>query len=414
MTKNENTYIVGVIAEYNPFHNGHAYHIKKAKEASGADYCVVVMSGDFVQRGAPAIYNKYARTAMALSAGADLVIELPSVYATGSAEHFAFGAVSLLTRLGAVDSLCFGSECGDVRKLSRLASILMCETEDYQQQIKTYLSQGLSYPAARQNALSRLGLLTDQETHLLSSPNNILGIEYCKALIGLNSPIQPLTITRQGNGYHDLSLTQPLSSASAIRQALKNALDSHLSQLVPETVLPILETLNPLWPDDFSLLLNGALLRLQRKGTGFDRFADVSGEISARILRQIFDFSTWEERCASLKSRQYTYTRISRCLLHILLGITDDKMNRFKKEGGTFYGRVLGFRRSSAAVITRIKKESQIPLVTKPAGAARQLEGTALEMFQDDLFASHLYRCVYADKYGTKKGNEYNQPLIIS
>ena len=153
MTKNENTYIVGVIAEYNPFHNGHAYHIKKAKEASGADYCVVVMSGDFVQRGAPAIYNKYARTAMALSAGADLVIELPSVYATGSAEHFAFGAVSLLTRLGAVDSLCFGSECGEIEPLQQIAHIFLEEPPLYREELLKNLREGNPYPKARNDAL---------------------------------------------------------------------------------------------------------------------------------------------------------------------------------------------------------------------------------------------------------------------
>ena len=194
--------ITGLITEYNPFHNGHLYHIKKAKEITGADAVIVIMSGNFVQRGAPAIMPKRLRTEIALNAGVSLVIELPVCYATGSAEYFASGAISILDSLGCIDSICFGSECGDYKKLEHIAKILADEPEAYRLSLKNQLKTGLSFPKARQNGLKEYSK-DDSLDEILEHPNNILGIEYVKALYLQKSPIKAYTIKRIVSDYHD-------------------------------------------------------------------------------------------------------------------------------------------------------------------------------------------------------------------
>ena len=207
--------VVGIIAEYNPFHKGHEYQIRYAREILGADYIVVAMSGDFVQRGAPALMEKHLRAEMALLGGADLILEMPVQTATASAEGFAAGGVSLLDGLGVVDELCFGSECGDTETLMNIAQILIKEPFEYRKLLQQNLRTGMSFPAARSSALIRymrekatsvhntFGVSSEHIELILSSPNNILGIEYCKALLRLNSRILPHALLRKGCGYHD-------------------------------------------------------------------------------------------------------------------------------------------------------------------------------------------------------------------
>ena len=211
--------VVGLIAEYNPFHNGHLHHITKAKELTGADYAVVIMSGDYVQRGVPAIMPKRLRAEMALKSGASAVFELPVCYATGSAELFAEGAVSFFDHLGVVDSICFGSECNDLDGLQTIADVLLEEPEEYRIELRKHLKNGVSYPHARQAALSAY-MSMENYSILLNDPNNILGVEYLKALKKLNSSMKPYTIKRHGAHYHDETLHPVNSSASAIRSLL--------------------------------------------------------------------------------------------------------------------------------------------------------------------------------------------------
>ena len=211
--------IVGLITEYNPFHNGHLYHIKESLRVTGADAAVVVMSGDYVQRGTPAIMPKRIRAEMALMCGAGAVFELPVCYATGSAELFALGAVSLLESLGIVDSICFGSECDDLPSMEQLAELLLEEPEAYQILLKDYLKQGMSFPRARQEAI--LSYTEDPRfAEILRNPNNILGIEYLKAIKKIGSRMEPYTIARRGAQYHDEELDSDYSSATAIRSLL--------------------------------------------------------------------------------------------------------------------------------------------------------------------------------------------------
>nr|WP_288828308.1 nucleotidyltransferase [uncultured Clostridium sp.] len=418
MLKKKNLYAVGIIAEYNPFHNGHAYHIIKAKELANAEYAVVVMSGDFVQRGSPAIYDKYTRTAMALSCGADLVLEIPSVFASSSAEDFASCAVALLNGLGAVDSLCFGSESGDMEKLSAIATILANEPAIYSEELRIQLKKGAAFPKARNAALVTSGAVREEDASILSSPNNILGIEYLKAIYRQNASLIPLTIERNGSDYHDPLLTPDrFCSATGLRKALKET--DHLSSeetifdYVPEPVkLKILES-KPLYYDDFNLLLNTALLRLSMEGIPFQNFADVSDELAARITKQLPDYHTFEEKINQLKTRQYTYTRISRALLHILLGTTNQLTAAGRQAGYAPYARILGFKKTSVPLMGEIKKRGSIPLIAKTAGAETGFTGAAASMLRHDFYSSHIYQTVLQAKYDIKVKNEFTQSVVI-
>lgn len=417
MTKNENTYTVGIIAEYNPFHNGHAYQIQKAKELTGADRCIVVMSGDFVQRGAPAIYDKYTRTAMALSCGADLVLEIPSLFAVSSAEDFAACAVALLSRLKAVDFLCFGSEVGEVKKLSDIATILAEEPPVYSECLKEELKKGQPFPAARIKALVSSKVMGGEEALILQSPNNILGIEYLKALHRQKSPIKPCTVLRQGKGYHDNALSsEGFGSATGIRKAINDAplqMESMVFCHVPEAVKPLMEQGHPIFPDDLSILLNAALLRLDREGIPFEAFSDVSPELAARMKKQLPDFLPFEEKISALKTRQYTYTRVSRALLHILLDMTDEKVQRARAAGYAPYARVLGFKKEASDLLGDIKRRGEIPLLTKTASARTMLTGTASDLFMQDLYSSHIYQTLVQGKYRVSLKNEFTHSVIL-
>lgn len=405
--------ITGIVAEYNPFHNGHAYQIKKAREVTGCDYCIAVISGDFVQRGEVAVFSKYLRTKMALLCGADLVLEIPSIFAVSSAEDFAAGAVALLDQLGVVTHLCFGSEMGESERFMETAAILADEPDSFSTKLKEGLSKGLSWPQARVRALEAEGI--SDLGNFLETPNNLLGVEYCKALIRQKSPIQPITILRKGNGYHSQDLTGELASASAIRREIfKEEPDfSILLSQVPDEIRSLFKAEVPLQPEDLSDLLNYRLLTLKRDGIPFSVFADVSNDLSDRLESKLYEQADWEERIRQLKSRQYTYTRISRCLLHILLGITDEMVLAGKEAGFSPYARILGFRKSKAGVLSEIKKHTRIPLVTKTADASRMLSGTAKMLFEQDLYASHVRQSLLLGKTGQPVRNEFTQPICI-
>ena len=417
--KNNSSLAVGIIAEYNPFHDGHAYHIKKAKEMTQTDYCIVAMSGDFVQRGGPAIYDKYTRTAMALSCGADLVIELPSVFASSSAEDFAACGIALLNNLGVVGSVCFGSECGNVEKLSGIASILATEPPVYTKELRRELKKGATFPQARNRALISCGILNEDEASILASPNNILGIEYCKALYRQKSPMTPVTISRKGYGYHDTSLApEGFSSATGIRKAIHEnpdilmQMESSLIQ-VPDPVKQMMSQGFPVFPDDFSALLNTTLLKLDCEGIPFEKYADVSEELAARLLRQLPDYLPFEEKINQLKTKQYTYTRISRALLHIALGVTTQQVVLGRNAGYAPYARILGFKKTSAGLMGEIKKRGSIPLITKTADARLILSGAAWSMLRQDFYCSHIYQTIVQDKYQIKMKNEFTHSVVI-
>lgn len=423
--------IVGLITEYNPFHNGHLYHMQKAKEITGADSVIAVMSGNYVQRGAPAIMPKHLRAEVALEAGIPLVLELPVCYASGSAEYFADGAISLFEKLGCIDSICFGSECGDYYLLEKVAHVTADEPEAYKQTLQDALKQGLSFPLARQAALKAY-FQDPSLDDILEQPNNILGIEYIKALYLRKSPIGAYTIRRKISGYHDKELSPGYSSASAIRRLLAFAGNSvHLAseemydepalsevltrlegQVPPSCIRSLEETHRvryPVYANDFSLLFRYRLLTETRESLA--GYLDMTEELANRMINHANDFITFDQFCDLLKTRDMTYSRISRCLLHILLNIRTEDMTLYKEEGGCQYARVLGFSKDGAKLLTRIKRTSSVPLLTK----LTQTEGLSkagLRMLRQDIFAADLYESVITDKFKMPFISEYQQQIV--
>lgn len=406
----------GIIAEYNPFHNGHKYQLTESLRLTDAQYTVIVMSGNFVQRGTPALVDKYCRTEMALLNGADLVLELPALFATASAEYFATGAVSLLDQLGVVTELCFGSESGDAQLLRQIAEILLDEPKAYAQSLKKYLRQGLSYPNARTEALIQNYPFLNQYKSVFSSPNNILGIEYIKAILKSNSSMKPVTIQRTGAGYHSRLPKEDQCSALAIRQALyAGADDGFLKSSMPKGAAKVLtEQLaktGPVRNNDFSDMLYYKLTN--EKNTGFESYLDVSSDLSDRICRRLDDYRSFDGFCDLLKTKEMTYTRISRCLLHILLDIKKSDMERATALGYTPYARVLGFRRAASPLLGEIKEHADIPLVTKLADAESFLGRGALDMLRQNIKITQIYNGVAAHRAELTPANEIATPIVI-
>lgn len=418
---------VGIIAEYNPFHNGHLYQLKKAKEITGADFAVVVMSGDFTQRGTPAVFDKYTRCRLSLLAGADLCIELPVVYATASAEFFAKGAVSLLSALG-VDALCFGSECGEIAPLREIASLLFAEPPAYKEALNKALKEGLSFPSARAVAVRKCahaGSLSGVDaaaSDVLASPNNILGIEYLKALLALekngqHAPV-PYTIKREGDGYLSHTLSEKsFCSAMALRKGIAEE-NPDLLRYVPESIWQefsdTCQTKSALCADDFSGMLFYKLL--SEKDAGYDSYLDVSSDLSDKIRKNLGTFTTFSAFCEnSLKSKDITLTRVYRSLLHILLSIKKEDL-----PAAAPYARILGFREASFEVFGCLSKEN-IPLLSRLKDASSLLSPEALSCLSKDIFAAQLYEHVrmqhmlhklHMQKDDCPFVSEYSRPVI--
>lgn len=398
--------VTGLITEYNPFHKGHEYHIQKAKEVTGADYVIALMSGDFVQRGTPACVQKHIRAHMALVSGVDLLLELPIIYATGSAEIFAEGAVSILNQLGVVNNICFGSECGSADLLLEIARILVQEPDWYVSALQEYLRKGLSYPAARTAALP-------EYAKILSSPNNILGIEYCKALLRLDSRIEPVSIKRLGSGYHESDLHYELPSATAIRDKLYTISEkedySVLKDYMPSAACDILaeevRKSGIMYEDDFSSLLLYRLLQAQSP-EDYLIYEDMSEELAYRIFKSRMQFISFSQFADLLKTKEVTRTRINRALLHLVLGIK-------KGTKKASYARILGFRKDASKLLSAIKANTTIPFFSKTADAHDILNTEQKILFDQTTNASHLYEGVLAQKTERPLTHEHSKSIII-
>lgn len=403
---------VGIIAEYNPFHNGHAYQIKKAKEITKADYVVVIQSGDFTQRGYPAIVDKYTRAHMALSGGADMVLELPLVYATSSAELFARGAVSILHNINIIDTLVFGSEADSLKTLEKLSIFLCNETGEYRAALKQELSAGLSFPAARKKALEHtLPVITSDQLAELDKPNNILALEYLKALHQQNSSIVPCSIQRMGAEYHEETLTSQNSSATALRRLIFSFqgttvdLSKHMPLCASLILTDALRQCSPVRLDDFSQALACQLIKHQDHLT---QFLDVDTSLANRIRNSMHDFTTISVFLELLKHKSYTHTRISRALCHILLNITfQDIPQDFDTAN---YARVLGVKKESKILLSELTQKSSIPVITSLRKDKEKLSPQGNAMLEKNLQTSQLYHLIGNH---TLSYNEYTKPLLI-
>ncbi len=406
---------VGLVTEYNPFHNGHLYHLNKAMELTGADISVAVMSGDFVQRGEPAVLDKYTRTSMALNSGVNLVVELPVNYAVSSAESFAAGALKVLDYIKA-DSIAFGSESGDIERLSKLAHIL-CDNEDtLYKEISKYTANGISYAAARQKVVEKL---TDKATAaMLTSSNNILAVEYLKAIIKNNYAIKPYTVQRQGDSYNDTDIRSEYASATALRENLKA---DNISEYIPVKAGLILSSnTNYIYPDDITEALFTRLLDILF-ASNYDKnvfienvmqYPDVSKEIAGRLYKSAMDMITrtvpqrsenkdnWAfsfgSLCEHIKTKEVPLSRIKRVLVRITLGLDKKRMEKYTNEP---YIRVLGFDKKGQEYLSYIRKTVEVPLITKTADYK--------EMLLDDIHAANIYNMMVAGKYGVKELGDF-------
>ncbi|MDE7436563.1 MAG: nucleotidyltransferase family protein [Lachnospiraceae bacterium] len=429
---------VGVIAEYNPFHKGHLYQIEEIRRRTGADYIIIAMSGDFLQRGTPAIIDKYTRTKMALSCGADLVLELPCLWAVSSAEDFAAAGVTLLEKTGCVDMLCFGAEHHELTLLETIADILAEEPEDFSRRLGDHLREGMPFPAARSLALTEYiasealsetaaGLLANDpdsaagSAHipdLLACPNNILALEYLKAIRRRNNTLTPLLISRRGAGYHEEDIRHPMASATAIRQALTGTqswADSAGLDAMPDAAADILRDCRREYPytdpDDFSAQLAYLLLSLSRQQLA--QYQDCNTELAGRIKSLLPEFHSLEQFSGILKSRNLTHTRISRSLCHILLGLTQEDYALGRSLDYAPYLRILGFRREAAPLLTRLDACAQAPVISKLADASSILPEDAAKLLSHDIFAADLYEQNLARRAKKTARSEYSRGLVI-
>ena len=410
--------VVGIIAEYNPFHSGHKYQIEQIREKTDADYVIVAMSGNFLQRGVPALCDKYTRAKMALACGADLVFELPTLWATASAEYFASGGVALLANTGVVTHLGFGAETDDLESLLEVSSILREEPDIYRAVLGNSIRSGNAFPIARKNALvtSLPFFSTEKLDALLDSPNNILALEYLKAL---PNDITPVLIPRKGAGYHDTDIDEVLPSASAIRETIAlpeeerdlEKIAAAMPEEAFELLLPLIKNNAILENDDFSDMLAYSLLSLQHHG--YADFADCTADFSNKILKNLKNYVTVDNFTQQLKSKDMTYTRVSRNLLHILLGIKQADYSIGKAIGYTPYLRVLGFKEEAKPLLSKIKKKAGVPIITKVADASNKLDYGTYKLFEKDLFASNLYYQTLARKSKQAPINEFTNKLTI-
>lgn len=449
--------ILGIIAEFNPLHTGHAYLIEKLRKETDADFCVVVMSGDYVQRGEPAFFTKELRTKAALLVGADLVLELPVSVSTGSAEFFAEGAVSLLDKLGCITHLGFGSEHGEISAFEQAGALLCQESDAFSCALQKLLQSGMSFPKARYEALSEVLMEKNTEQasevlSLLSSPNNILGTEYLKALKKRSSSIQPVTIKRMGASYHDImsvseengslltfderrmaimnevhdiitttDTEQEYASASGLREQFLDApLSPNTAKLIEKYVPQPCRTLyqdalkskNHLTADALSLPLFYMLLYTAKEE--LTNFQDVTPDLAGRILNCSKDSVTFTVLCQHIKTKNLTFTRISRALLHILLQLSKDSVQAQKEADFCQYARILGFRKASDPLLTEIKKSASVPLVSKLADARTLLSPLALSQLKETVSASELYRRALLQSSVSPLSikNEYEKSII--
>ncbi|WP_371025216.1 nucleotidyltransferase [Paraclostridium ghonii] len=398
--------ILGLIVEYNPFHNGHLYHLKKSIEKTNATHSIAVMSGNFLQRGEPALFDKYKRAEIAVSNGVDLVVELPTLFACQSAELFANGAITLLNSLNCVDSICFGSEEGDIDILSEISKALVCEPKEFKFLLKQYLDDGLLFATARSKALCDYLILNnifdnlDKEKldSILSSSNNILGVEYIKSLLKLKSNIKPFTITRVQASYNCEDINSEICSATAIRKSLKdyNSIDN-ISSVVPTKTFNILSdaintNFNPMFDEVYFETIRELVIR---DLDILNNYFDVNEGIENKIYKSIFTCNNLYELEQMVKSKRYTLTKIKRILNNILLGITKDDMQMVKDLNKMPYVRVLAFNHKGREIIKQIKLNSDIKIINKFSDVNFNDNEIFKTLIKYDIKATNIYNIPY-------------------
>lgn len=398
--------ILGLIVEYNPFHNGHLYHLQNSIEKTKATHTIAIMSGNFLQRGEPALFDKYTRAYAAVKNGVDLVIELPTMFACQSAEIFSHGAISTLNSLNCVDSICFGSEEGDIDILYTISKILVNEPNEFKISLKKYLDDGMLFPTARSLALfdyiNKFNLLNISKEKLLSilnSSNNILGLEYIKSILKLNSNITPYTITRIQSEYNSEKIDSNICSATAIRKQLKDLGNiNSISSVVPYNTFETLKdkinnNFYPMFDDNYFDILSSIIVRDMNI---LNTYFDVNEGIENKIYQSIFTSNTLTDLRESIKSKRYTMTKVKRTLNNILLGITKNDMAKVKDINSVPYIRILAFNDKGREIIKKIKNNSEINIINKFSNVSFSKDDDIFKTLIDyDIKASNLYNLIY-------------------
>ena len=407
--------VLTIIAEYNPFHNGHLLHLEKSKEISGCKYTAVIMGGNFVQRGEPAIFDKFIRTRAALLNGADIVIELPVYYSCASAEYFATGAVQLIKYANISNTISFGTEAGSVDGISAIADFLLQNGEAVSREVKTHLFTGSSYPHARKQAVIALAG-KDIDPGLLDTPNNILAVEYLKAIKALGLQIRIITVKR--NISHHSQAIGPLASATAIRKAIIYGDYDKACAAVPENTWLLIKTaLNngdgPYIFNNLSQILHYILKT--HSASYIEQIFEIAEGLENRIINSSNKYFFISDIITDIKTKRYTFTKINRIILHIILDILKNDYKTYEAFGGPQYIRVLGFREDAGGLLNLLSKKARLPLVVNLKKDIKKLSPIAAAMLEKEIQASDIFRLANSGSTGAnfEKGAEYRMPVVI-
>lgn len=385
--------VLGIISEYNPFHNGHLYHLIKSKKITNAEYTIAVIGGNFTQRGNASLIDKWSKTEMALLNGIDLVIELPLLYSISSAENFAEGAIKILDSLQIVDAISFGTETSDINTLNKFADILYNEPKEYKALLSHELSKGISYPKARENALMLYLNDIRRFAPILSSPNNILGIEYLKAIKKYKSNIIPISIQRIKTGYNDINFSGNIASATAIRNLVLNHEYNDLNRILPISSYSILKEniQKGHIVRDISNFDKIVLYKLRNMSTEeLLNLPDVSEGLEYSIKKAADSCNTIYELINIVNSKRYTKTRLQRILLYALLNITKKDIQISKRSMP--YIRILGFNEKGKYIVSQLSQNKRLNLITSVKKFTDKNTNKNLQlMLQKDINATNTY-----------------------
>lgn len=412
--------ICGIVAEYNPFHNGHKYQIEEIKKETRCDTVVAVMSGNFLQRGIPASFDKWTRAKMAIENGVDVVIELPTCYATASSEFFSLGAIGILEKLGCVSNISFGAMCDDLGLLLKISDTLYKEPKKYKELLQKELKNGSSFPKARSNALceflsNSLSIKKNELETILLDPNNILAIEYLKALKKYKSKITPFVVKRKGTSYNSLELNKKenICSSTAIREVLSSDSITKIKKFVPNSTYELIK--NELKIDKKTMELYSFEHEIFYKLRSMSKeelkeILDVEEGFENTIAKALMNSVDINSLINNLKSKRYTQTRIQRILIHSLLDIKTKFLKEYKNKPQ--YARVLAISKNGKKILSEISKNSKIPIITNVAKFMKESSKNQKEMLGLDILATNVYTLGYNNKKYRNNNLDYTMPII--
>lgn len=386
---------LAIIAEYNPFHLGHKLHLNKSIELTKSTHTVAIMSSSFVQRGEPAILDKWTRAKIAVENGIDLVIELPIVFSLQTAELFSYGAIKILDSTNSVDFLSFGSESNNIELLSELADFLISEPNEYIYLIKSYMKEGLTFPQSREKSISEL--LGTSYSNILKTSNNILGLEYIKSLKKLSSNIKPITIKREGSNYNDEIASNKFASATSIRNLILGSdINKSINFIPNNTYTNLVQSADNFnYSDKYIDLLNYNLLNLDSSYK--NKYMDLNDDILNRFIKCKNFYNSFSELTDILKTKNYTMSRIKRILFHILLDMKKDDIFKFINSSEN-YVRVLASNNKGFEVLNKIKSTSEVDIITNFNKSYPLKNDLLNEMLDYEIKATNMFNLVLNDR----------------